>query len=78
LDVTIQAQILELLKELKNRLNTSIIMITHDLGVVAEVADYVLVMYAGEVVEYCDVKTLYKKPLHPYTQGLLNSLPKIE
>ncbi len=78
LDVTIQAQILELLKEIKNRLNTSIIMITHDLGVVAEVADYVLVMYAGEVVEYCDVKTLYKKPLHPYTQGLLNSLPKIE
>lgn len=78
LDVTIQAQILELMKEIKERLNTSIIMITHDLGVVAEMADYVLVMYAGQVVEYCDVKTLYKKPLHPYTQGLLNSLPKID
>lgn len=78
LDVTIQAQILELMKELKNGLNTSIILITHDLGVVAEMADYVLVMYAGMVVEYCDVKTLFKKPLHPYTQGLLDSLPKID
>ncbi|MFK9093839.1 ABC transporter ATP-binding protein [Bacillus salipaludis] len=78
LDVTIQAQILELMKEIKSRLNTSIIMITHDLGVVAEMAEYVLVMYAGQVVEYCDVKTLFKKPLHPYTQGLLNSLPKID
>lgn len=78
LDVTIQAQILELMKELKNRLNTSIIMITHDLGVVAEMADYVLVMYAGMVVEYCDVKTLFRKSLHPYTKGLLNSLPKID
>lgn len=77
LDVTIQAQILELMKKLKNELNTSTVLITHDLGVVAEMADYVLVMYAGMVVEYCDVKTLFKKPLHPYTQGLLDSLPKI-
>lgn len=78
LDVTIQAQILQLMKEIKNKFNTSIMMITHDLGVVAEMADYVLVMYAGTVVEYCDVKTLFKKPLHPYTQGLLDSLPKLD
>lgn len=78
LDVTIQAQILELLKDLKEKLNTSIIMITHDLGVVAEITDYVLVMYSGTVVEYSDVKTLFKKPLHPYTQGLISSLPRID
>lgn len=78
LDVTIQAQILELMRELKNKLGTSIMMITHDLGVIAEMADYVLVMYAGMVMEYCSVKDLFQKPLHPYTQGLINALPRID
>jgi peptide/nickel transport system ATP-binding protein len=76
LDVTIQAQILELMKDLQDRLGMSIIMITHDLGVVAETCDYVAVMYCGKVVEYADVKTLFKNPRHPYTVGLLNSLPR--
>lgn len=78
LDVTIEAQILELMKELKDKLGTSIMLITHDLGVVAEVADTVLVMYAGEVVEYSEVNNLFKKPLHPYTEGLMGSMPDIE
>lgn len=77
LDVTIQAQILELMKDLKKQMNTSIMMITHDLGVIAEMADYVLVMYAGMVMEYCDVRLLFKNPLHPYTKGLINALPSI-
>ncbi len=77
LDVTIQAQILDLLKKLKNETGTSVILITHDLGVVAEIADYVAVMYAGRIVEYADVKTLYKNPVHPYTKALLASVPKI-
>ena len=76
LDVTIQAQILELIKDLQNRLGMSVIMITHDLGVVAETCDYVAVMYAGQVVEYADLRTLFKNPKHPYTLGLLNSLPR--
>lgn len=76
LDVTIQAQILELIKDLQNSLGMSVIMITHDLGVVAETCDYVAVMYAGQVVEYADVRTLFKNPKHPYTLGLLNSLPR--
>ena len=76
LDVTIQAQILELIRDLQNRLGMSVIMITHDLGVVAETCDYVAVMYAGQVVEYSDVRTLFKNPKHPYTLGLLNSLPR--
>ena len=76
LDVTIQAQILELIRDLQNRLGMSVIMITHDLGVVAETCDYVAVMYAGQVVEYADVRTLFKNPEHPYTLGLLNSLPR--
>lgn len=76
LDVTIQAQILELIKDLQNRLGMSVILITHDLGVVAETCDYVAVMYAGQVVEYADVRTLFKNPKHPYTLGLLNSLPR--
>ena len=75
LDVTIQAQILRLMIDLKQKLNTAIIFITHDLGVVAQFAQNVLVMYAGEAVEYTDVRTLYKKPLHPYTLGLLRSIP---
>ncbi|BEP28080.1 ABC transporter ATP-binding protein [Helicovermis profundi] len=78
LDVTIQAQILDLMNGLKKKLNTGIMMITHDLGVVAEMADYVVVMYAGKVVEEAEVKELFKKPTHPYTIGLLKSIPKLE
>lgn len=77
LDVTIQAQILKLMKNLREEYNTSIIMITHDLGVVAEMADRVIVMYAGQIVEQNNVFELFKNPKHPYTQGLLNSTPKI-
>ncbi|KMJ56385.1 peptide ABC transporter ATP-binding protein [Bacillus sp. LL01] len=76
LDVTIQAQILELMKDLQDRLGMSIIMITHDLGVVAETCDYVAVMYCGKVVEYASIKELFKNPRHPYTVGLLKSLPR--
>ncbi|RLB27265.1 MAG: peptide ABC transporter ATP-binding protein [Deltaproteobacteria bacterium] len=75
LDVTIQAQILKLMKEIREKYNTSIILITHDLGVVAGFCDYVLVMYAGKIVEQADVKTLFHGNRHPYTRGLLNSLP---
>ncbi|BEP28046.1 ABC transporter ATP-binding protein [Helicovermis profundi] len=78
LDVTIQAQILDLMLDLKNEFNTAIIMITHDLGVVAEVCDEVLVMYAGRPVEKTDVNTLFESPKHPYTWGLLNSIPSID
>lgn len=76
LDVTIQAQILELIKELQDEIGMSVVMITHDLGVVAETCDYVAVMYAGKVVEYADIYTLFENPKHPYTVGLLNSLPR--
>jgi len=75
LDVTIQAQILDLMRDLRDRINTAIILITHDMGVIAEMADNVAVMYAGHIVEYADVKTLFKNPKHPYTQGLLASVP---
>lgn len=78
LDVTIQAQILDLMRNLKKELNTSIMMITHDLGVVAEMSDYVLVMYAGMVMEYSGVSALFDRPLHPYTQGLIKALPRME
>ena len=78
LDVTIQAQVLDLMKELQEKMNTAIMLITHDMGVVAETADYVMVMYAGEVVEYGDVRTIFTKPSHPYTQGLLASLPRVD
>ncbi|MEQ8770677.1 MAG: ABC transporter ATP-binding protein [Phycisphaerales bacterium] len=77
LDVTIQAQILELLDELKRETGMAIMLITHDLGVVAENADVVCVMYAGRVVEYATVEDLFDNPLHPYTRGLLASIPKI-
>jgi len=77
LDVTIQAQILNLMLELKSRLGTAIIMITHDLGVVAETAQRVVVMYAGKKVEQADVKQLFKNPLHPYTRGLMRSIPSV-
>jgi oligopeptide/dipeptide ABC transporter ATP-binding protein len=75
LDVTIQAQILDLMRDLQRDFGTAIILITHDLGVVAEMADQVAVMYAGQVVEYADVRTLFKSPRHPYTQALLRSVP---
>lgn len=77
LDVTIQAQILDIMRELKEELGTSIMLITHDLGVVAEMADYVIVMYAGKIVEEAPVLELYQNPLHPYTRGLLKSKPQI-
>ncbi|MFT5993967.1 MAG: oligopeptide transport system ATP-binding protein, partial [Bradymonadia bacterium] len=78
LDVTIQAQILELLNELRRERGTSIILITHDLGVVAGMADRVLVMYAGRVMERATTRALFKTPQHPYTVGLLNSLPRLD
>ncbi len=77
LDVTVQAQVLELLKDLQKKLNTAILLITHNLGVVWEMCDTVMVMYAGNTVEYADTKTLYQEPLHPYTWGLLDSMPKL-
>jgi len=75
LDVTIQAQILDLMRNLRTSFETSVILITHDLGVIAEMADNVAVMYAGQIVEKTDVNTLFTRPLHPYTQGLLESIP---
>ena len=76
LDVTIQAQILELMQEIQTRTDSAIIMITHDLGVVADIADHVLVMYAGRPVEYGTAEDVFYRPLHPYTWGLLESLPR--
>jgi oligopeptide/dipeptide ABC transporter ATP-binding protein len=78
LDVTIQAQILKLMNQLKGEVGTSIVLITHDLGVIAKMAQRVLVMYAGIVVEDADVRELFGTPLHPYTRGLLNSIPRHE
>ncbi len=78
LDVTIQAQILELMRELKTRVGTAIVLITHDLAVIAEVADRVCVMYAGHIVETATVGELFHHPLHPYTQGLLASIPRLD
>ena len=75
LDVTIQAQILDLMREMRTRLGTSVILITHDLGIIAEMADRVAVMYAGRIVEQADVNKLFEAPLHPYTQGLIGSIP---
>jgi ABC-type glutathione transport system ATPase component len=73
--VTIQAQILDLMRDLQRESNTAVVFITHDLGVVAEMADRVAVMYAGEIVEEADVHTLFTDPKHPYTQGLSGSIP---
>jgi peptide/nickel transport system ATP-binding protein/oligopeptide transport system ATP-binding protein len=78
LDVTIQAQILALINNLKKDMGTSVILITHDLGVIAENAQQVAIMYAGKFVEYADVKDLFAHPQHPYTEGLLHSIPRIE
>ena len=77
LDVTIQAQILELMKILRKEMNSSIIMITHDLGVVAEMCDRVVVMYDGQIVEVCKVSDLFRHPYHPYSEGLICSIPSI-
>ena len=78
LDVTIQAQILDLMLRLKNDRQMSIILITHDLGIVAEIAQRVIVMYAGKIVEIADVDEIFNNPFHPYTQGLYESLPRID
>ncbi len=75
LDVTIQAQILDLIRDLREKMGTSVILITHDLGVIAEMADRVAVMYAGRIVEQTSVEDLFERPLHPYTQGLIASIP---
>ena len=78
LDVTIQAQVMELMRDLKKEYNTAMIMITHDLGIVAEICDKVAIMYAGEIVEYADKTALFKEPKHPYTIGLFGSIPDIK
>ena len=78
LDVTVQAQIIEIVHSLRDRLGTAMIWITHDLGVIAGLADRVLVMYGGQIVEQARVKDLYKSPEHPYTQGLLRSIPRLD
>ncbi|MFX1288669.1 MAG: ABC transporter ATP-binding protein, partial [Promethearchaeota archaeon] len=78
LDVTIQAQILELMKELKKTFNTSILMITHDLGIIAEMCDRIAVMYSGTIVEYATANDLFKKPRHPYTIGLIGAIPSAD
>ena len=78
LDVTIQAQVLEMMRDLKNRLGTSMLLITHDLGIVAETCDKVAIMYAGEIVEYGDIYQVFENVLHPYTIGLFGSLPSLD
>ena len=78
LDVTIQAQILELIGKLRREIGMSMVLITHDLGVIAEAADHVAVMYTGQVVEYASVENLFRAPLHPYTVGLMESIPRID
>ena len=78
LDVTIQAQILDLFNDLKNKINSSILLITHDLGVIAEMADYVVVMYAGRIIEQGTVSEIFHNPMHPYTQGLQKSKPTMK
>jgi peptide/nickel transport system ATP-binding protein len=78
LDVTIQAQILDLMRDLKRRVGAAIILITHDLGVVAEVAERVMVMYAGRKVEEAPVEALFDNPLHPYTRGLMQAIPRLD
>ncbi len=78
LDVTIQAQILEIMKDLKKKRNMSIVLITHDLGIVSDICDKIIIMYSGEVMEYGPIESLYFNPSHPYTIGLIHSLPKID
>ena len=78
LDATVQAQIIELLRTLRQQLKMSILLITHDLGVVAELCDRVVVMYGGKIVEEADVYSLFRNPVHPYTEGLLASIPRVD
>ncbi len=78
LDVTIQAQILDLIKDMKNKFNMSVMIITHDLGVISEIADRVIVMYAGKMMEYGSVYDIFSSPMHPYTKGLMESIPRID
>jgi oligopeptide transport system ATP-binding protein len=78
LDVTVQAQVMELLAELQREYSMGLILITHDLGVVADVADYIAVMYAGRIVETAPVHEIYRRPAHPYTKGLLASIPRLD
>ena len=78
LDVTIQAQILEIMKDLKKRCCMSIVLITHDLGIVSDICDKIIIMYSGEIMEYGPIETLFANPKHPYTIGLIRSLPKID
>lgn len=78
LDVTIQAQVIDLIKTLQRIVKTSLLLITHDLGIVAEICDNVAIMYAGHLVEYSDIRQLYGKPMHPYTQGLFNAVPRLD
>ncbi len=78
LDVTIQAQIVDLMLDLKQKLDTAIVLITHDLGVVAKMADRIYVMYAGEIMEHGDARAIFKNPKHPYTLGLLQSIPRLD
>jgi oligopeptide/dipeptide ABC transporter, ATP-binding protein, C-terminal domain len=78
LDVTIQAQILELIKELEKKFDTSLLMITHNLGIISELCRNVAVMYAGAIIEYGSVEEVFKKPLHPYTKGLLGAIPTLD
>ncbi len=78
LDVTIQAQILEIIKELRKKIHMSVMMITHDLGIVADVADKVVVMYGGKIVESAPCEEIFRNPQHPYTKGLLASIPKLD
>jgi oligopeptide/dipeptide ABC transporter ATP-binding protein len=75
LDVTVQAQILDLMRKLQEDFESAIIMVTHNLGVVSQISDFVAVMYLGKIVEYADAKTVFHRALHPYTKGLLNSVP---
>jgi len=78
LDVTVQRQVLQLLKAMKERFDLSMLLITHNLGVIAEMSDYVYVMYAGKIVEHSNVRTIFDKPMHPYTKGLLAAIPRID
>ncbi len=78
LDVTVQRQVLNLLKKIKEEFNLSMLLITHDLAVIAEMSDYVYVMYAGRIMEHADVVTIFKKPKHPYARGLLSAIPRID
>jgi oligopeptide/dipeptide ABC transporter ATP-binding protein len=77
LDVIIQAKVLDLMIELRKKIDSSILLITHDLGIVAQMADKVAIMYSGKIQEFADVETIYDKPVHPYTKGLLNSIPSL-